>query len=267
MWSWDITYLKSTTRGVFFFLYMVVDVWSRKVVGWAVHDVESAGLAAVLFEEICVDMKIDPRGIVLHADNGGPMKGSTMVATLERLGVLPSFSRPHVSDDNPFSEALFRTLKYRPNYPTKPFVDVVDARAWVLGFVGWYNGVHLHSGVRFITPGDRHDGKEASILEQRRLVYEQARAKNPGRWTTTTRNWTPVGEVYLNPEQPALTSATAQPRDPQSATSATVPVAVALEKCAKRKRAAAAGTVAEAHRAPSPSPPRAAIEHFQTAEA
>lgn len=202
VWSWDITYLKSPIRGVFFYLYMVVDVWSRKVVAWDVHEAESAELAAALFEETCTALNLNPRGIVLHADNGGPMKGSTMVATLERLGVLASYSRPHVSDDNPYSEALFRTLKYCPEYPTKPFVDVAAARRWVLRFVGWYNGTHLHSGVRFVTPNDRHAGKDVTILAQRVEVYEAARAKNPARWTRSTRNWTPVDEVYLNPDEP-----------------------------------------------------------------
>lgn len=202
VWSWDITYLRSPIRGVFFYLYMIVDVWSRKVVGWQVHDVESDDLAAALFEETCIALRLDPRGIVLHADNGGPMKGSTMVATLERLGVLASFSRPHVSDDNPYSEALFRTLKYRPEFPSKPFVDVAAARAWVAGFVRWYNGTHLHSGVRFITPDDRHAGKDVAILAQRVNVYEAARARNPARWAKATRNWTPVNEVYLNPDEP-----------------------------------------------------------------
>lgn len=201
VWSWDITYLKSPIRGVFFYLYMIVDVWSRKVVGWEVHDVESAELAAALFEETCVMLRIDPRGIVLHADNGGPMKGSTMVATLERLGVLPSFSRPNVSDDNPYSEALFRTLKYRPEFPSKPFVDVGAARAWVNGFARWYNGEHLHSGVRFVTPDDRHAGKDVAILARRADVYAAARVKNPARWTRSTRNWAPVDEVYLNPDE------------------------------------------------------------------
>ena len=202
VWSWDITYLKSPIRGVFFYLYMIVDVWSRKVVGWEVHDAESSELAAALFEETCIIMRLDPRGIVLHADNGGPMKGSTMVTTLERLGVLASYSRPRVSDDNPYSEALFRTLKYCPEYPTKPFVDVADAHTWVLRFVTWYNGTHLHSGVRFVTPNARHAGKDVVILAERVKVYEAARAKNPARWTMSTRNWTPVDEVYLNPDKP-----------------------------------------------------------------
>lgn len=201
VWSWDITYLRSPIRGVFFYLYMVVDVWSRKVVGWRVHDVESDELSASLFEETCVALRLDPRGIVLHADNGGPMKGSTMTATLERLGVLASFSRPHVSDDNPFSEALFRTLKYRPEFPTRPFLDVPAARAWVEGFVAWYNGTHRHSAIRFVTPNERHEGKDVALLAKRHAVYEAAKAKNPGRWTTTTRNWTAVDEVYLNPAE------------------------------------------------------------------
>jgi transposase InsO family protein len=199
VWSWDITYLKSPVRGVFLYLYMIVDVWSRKVVGWHVHDVESDELAAALFEETCVVMRLDPRGIVLHADNGGPMKGSTMVATLERLGVLPSFSRPSVSNDNPYSESLFRTLKYRPEFPSKPFVDVAAARTWVKGFVAWYNGVHRHSAISFVTPNERHDGKDATILADRHAVYELAKAKNPARWTSTTRNWARVDEVRLNP--------------------------------------------------------------------
>lgn len=122
---------------MFFYLYMVVDVWSRKVVGWQVHDVESEELAAVLFEETCAPTHLDPRGIVLPADDGGPMKGSTMVVTIERLGVLASFSRPHVSDDSPFSEALFRTLRYRPEFPSKSFADVAVARKWVTGLTGW----------------------------------------------------------------------------------------------------------------------------------
>jgi len=114
VWSWDITYLPSPVRGVFYFRYLILDVWSRKIVGWDVHGVESADLASALVCTTCRAMGMDPKGIVLHADNGGPMKGSTMVTTLEKLGVLASYSRPGVSDDNPFSESLFRTMKYRP---------------------------------------------------------------------------------------------------------------------------------------------------------
>jgi transposase InsO family protein len=117
---------------------------------------------------------VDPKGLVLHSDNGSPMKGSTMLATLQRLGVVPSFSRPHVSDDNPFSEALFRTLKYCPQYPTGGFATIEAARTWVSEFVTWYNTVHLHSGIRFVTPDDRHFGRESAILATRKETYEAA---------------------------------------------------------------------------------------------
>jgi transposase InsO family protein len=135
---------------------------------------------------------------VLHADNGGPMKGATMLATLERLGVIPSFSRPRVSDDNPYSEALFRTLKYCPAFPTQPFVDLDAARAWVAAFVAWYNHQHQHSAIQFVTPDDRHTGRDMAILEQRAAVYQAARANRPERWRGTTRNWSRTTTVYLN---------------------------------------------------------------------
>ena len=129
------------------------------------------------------------------------MKGATMIATLKRLGVVTSFSRPRVSDDNPYSESLFRTLKYRPEYPSKPFGSLDEANSWVRQFVGWYNTEHLHSAIRFVTPDDRHFGREHEILQQRREVYEEARAKNPGRWSGSTRNWEVIEKVYLNPEK------------------------------------------------------------------
>ncbi len=204
VFSWDITYLRSDVKGRFYYLYMFEDVWSRKIVGWQVYEEESMDLAADLFDRICVQNGIDPKGLVLHSDNGGPMKGSTMLATLQRLGIVPSFSRPRVSDDNPFSEALFRTMKYRPEYPRKPFESVEQARLWVVGFVQWYNTEHLHSSIRFVTPDDRHYGKEKSILENRRRVYEMARKRNPNRWSGGVRNWNPVRTVYLNPERTDL---------------------------------------------------------------
>jgi len=200
VWSWDITYLRTSVRGQFYYLYMVEDVWSRKIVGWAVHREESMDLASELAKRICEQMGIDPTGVVLHSDNGGPMKGSTMLATLQRLGIIPSFSRPRVSDDNPFSEALFRTMKYRPEYPRKPFESIEQARAWVAGFVQWYNTEHLHSAIRFVTPDDRHYGKEKEILEKRRRVYEAARRRHPNRWTGKVRNWEPISVVFLNPD-------------------------------------------------------------------
>jgi putative transposase len=202
VWSWDITYLRACIAGTFFYLYLVVDVWSRKITGWEVHVEELADLAGTLIERTCTAMDVDPTALVLHSDNGGPMKGSTMLATLERLGVMPSFSRPHVSDDNPFSEALFRTLKYCPQYPSAPFADLDAARAWVTAFVAWYNTIHLHSGIRFVTPDDRHFGREAGILAARAETYEAAKATHPERWSGAARCWEPVADVYLNPEDP-----------------------------------------------------------------
>lgn len=201
VWSWDITYLLSTVRGRFFYLYLVVDVWSRRIVGFEVHAEECMSASSALVRATCAAEKVDPKGLVLHSDNGGPMKGSTMLATLRHLGIVASFSRPSVSDDNPFSEALFRTLKYRPEYPHKPFDTIEAARAWVTTFVAWYNTEHRHSGIRFVTPDQRHNGREADVLANRVRVYERARRKHPNRWSRHTRNWTPAPAVFLNPKR------------------------------------------------------------------
>lgn len=200
LWSWDITYLRTPVRGIFWYLYLILDVWSRKIVGWAVYAEQSDRLASDLFIATCTNNGLNPKGIVLHADNGGPMKGATMQITLERLGVVPSFSRPGVSDDNPYSEAVFRTLKYCLMYPSKPFPTIPDAIQWMETFVQWYNHDHRHSGIRFVTPEQRHSGCEHAILAQRHAVYEEARSRRPDRWSGTTRNWTPITEVYINPE-------------------------------------------------------------------
>lgn len=201
VWSWDITYLLSAVRGRFFFLYLVEDVWSRRIVGAEVHEEESMETSAALIRTTCKTEKVDPNGLVLHSDNGGPMKGSTMLATLQHLGIVASFSRPSVSDDNPFVEALFRTLKYRPEYPHKPFDTIEAARAWVAGFVAWYNGEHRHSGIRFVTPDERHDGRENAVLANRSRVYDRARRRHPNRWSRGTRNWSPATAVFLNPKR------------------------------------------------------------------
>jgi putative transposase len=199
VWSWDITYLRASVRGTFYYLYLVLDIWSRKIVGWKVHDEESMDTAAALARQCCSDEGVARSGLVLHSDNGGPMKGATMLATLQRLGITPSFSRPRVSDDNAICEAIFRTLKYRPGFPRKPFPSLEAARAWVAGFVAWYNGEHLHSALRYVTPLDRHERRDVSILAKRHAVYRAAKSRSPRRWTGSTRNWQPVGNVTLNP--------------------------------------------------------------------
>lgn len=202
--SWDITFLRSLVRGAFFHLYMVEDIWSRKILTWDVHETESAENAAALLEDarrVANREGADLSGWVLHADNGGPMKGSTMLATMQRLGVVPSFSRPRVSDDNPFSEALFWTLKYCPEYPRHGFASVDAARAWVAAFVDWYNNQHLHSGIGFVTPASRHDGRDVAQLARRRRVYAKAQRRRPERWTGGVRAWARPDTVYLNPEE------------------------------------------------------------------
>ena len=201
VYSWDITYLPTAIRGRFFYLYLFLDLFSRKIVGWQVYDTEGSALAAALLTDICQREAIQPHQLVLHADNGGPMKGATMLATLQALGVMPSFSRPAVSNDNPYSESLFKTLKYRPDYPAKPFAALAEARRWVEQLVHWYNHEHRHSALRFVTPAQRHAGLDAPLLAQRKTVYEAARRRHPQRWRGATRNWQRITVVHLNPDQ------------------------------------------------------------------
>jgi putative transposase len=200
VWTWDITYLRGPIKGTFFYLYLVVDIWSRKIVGHSVHEEERADFAAGLITTACEGEGVIENQLTLHSDNGGPMKGATMLATLQQLGVVPSFSRPSVSNDNPFSEALFRTVKYRPEFPSKPFESIEGARAWVESFVRWYNTKHLHSAIGFTTPSDRHTGRDVEILARRAGVYEAAAQRHPERWSGTTRDWSRVETVTLNPE-------------------------------------------------------------------
>lgn len=201
VYSWDITYLASTIKGAFFYLYLFMDVYSRKIVGWQVYDKESAEYASDVLEAVCLEERIKKDQLILHSDNGGPMKGAKMLVTLQRLGVIPSFSRPSVSNDNPYSEALFRTLKYAPIYPEKPFANLEEAREWVSTFVHWYNHKHLHSGIKFVTPSQRHTGDDEEILRQRTEVYHKAKRAHPNRWSKGIRNWDVIKEVLLNPEK------------------------------------------------------------------
>lgn len=202
VYTWDITYLKTTIKGSFYYLYMIMDIYSRKIVGWRVHERQDENLSSLLIEETLLIEKIkkgDP--LVLHSDNGGPMKGSTMLATLQKLGVVASFSRPKVSDDNPYSESLFKTLKYTPRFPSRPFISVEAATQWVSWFADWYNNERLHGEIKYVTPASRHRGEDAKILKNRKKVYELAKAANPTRWSGKIKNWTPVGAVYLNPTE------------------------------------------------------------------
>jgi putative transposase len=198
VWSWDITYLPTQVRGTFFYLYLFVDVWSRRIMKAVVLREETAENAARLLAEACAEHRVRPQILTLHSDNGSPMKGSTMLATMQALGVVPSFSRPSVSNDNPYSESLFRTLKYVPSYPRKPFESIDAAWAWVERFVDWYNCEHRHSGIGFVAPDERHRGHDVGVLLARRDVYAAARRRHPARWSRHPRNWNAPAIVSLN---------------------------------------------------------------------
>lgn len=205
VWCWDITYLPSGIRGLYFYLYLILDLYSRKIVGWEVQATESGEHAAGLLRRTALAEAIRTwqHPLVLHADNGSPMKSATLLATLQWLGVTPSHSRPRVSNDNAYAESVFRTCKYRPEYPSEGFATLDEARAWVARFVAWYNTEHRHSGLNFVTPEQRHTAQAAQIMQQRIEVYEAARARNPQRWSGRIRNWTLPESVWLNPEKVA----------------------------------------------------------------
>ncbi len=197
IWSWDITYLKTSIRGSFYYVYLMMDIWSRKIIGFDIHEEESMDHSSVLMENLCRIEGIEKEQLVLHSDNGGPMKGATMLATLERLGVAASFSRPRVSNDNPYSESLFKTLKYCPKYPNR-FESLSETKKWMIMFVNWYNN-HQHSGIKFVTPNERHYGLDAKILNKRKEVYLKAKETSPLRWNSKKiRNWDREEKVYLN---------------------------------------------------------------------
>ncbi len=207
VWSWDITYLPTKVRGLYFYLYLLEDIYSRKTVAWEVYPEESGVLAAGLVQRAVMAEQCWHKPLVLHSDNGAPMKSSTLLQKLYDLGITPSRGRPRVSNDNPYSESLFRTLKYCPQWPSDGFADIDAARVWVEEFVRWYNQEHRHSRIRFVTPSQRHRREDCGILAKRHGVYQAAREKNPQRWSGTTRNWEPVGAVQLNPERPVRLAA------------------------------------------------------------
>ena len=201
LWSWDITYLPGPIKGMYYYLYLILDIFSRDVVGWEVWEEESAEQASQLVRKAFMNQRLygHQQPLVLHSDNGSPMKGSTMLATLYELGVTVSRSRPRVSNDNPYSESIFKTCKYRPNFPNNGFATLDAARQWCLQFVRWYRHEHRHSGISFVTPSQMHQGRANDILENRHRLYEEARAKNPLRWSRKTRDWSLPEKIWLNP--------------------------------------------------------------------
>ena len=206
VWCWDMTYLPAQVMGRWFHLYLILDLYSRKIVGWEVHDSDHADHAAHLVRRTALAEGIAALAAkpVLHGDNGSTLKATTVLAMLNWLGVKPSYSRPRVSDDNAYAESLFRTAKYRPEFPGKGFVDLDEARAWAADFVRWYNVDHRHSGIRYVSPAQRHAGEDHDILAARHALYTAARKINPARWSGDTRNWSPIGAVTLNPERDSI---------------------------------------------------------------
>jgi putative transposase len=209
LWCWDVTFLASRVVGQWFYLYVILDVYSRKIVGWEVHETDSSDHAVALLRRTALAEGVHAMTTkpVLHGDNGATMKATTVLAMLHWLGIKPSYSRPRVSDDNAFIESLFRTAKYRPQFPASGFADLSEARRWGSEFVSWYNHDHRHSGIRYVSPAQRHAGRDRDLLATRHELYVKARAANPRRWSKHTRNWHPIDAVTLNPERDSLISA------------------------------------------------------------
>lgn len=196
IWSWDISYLKTNIKGKFYYLYLFMDVYSRLITGWEVYENESGENASNMMSNICNNHNIDKDKLILHSDNGSPMKSATMLATLDKLGVAPSYSRPSVSNDNAYSESLFKTLKYTAGYP-KCFKSIEEAREWMTKFVSWYNNEHRHSKIGYVTPMQKYTGKDKEIMAKRQKTYEEAKKKNPERWSKGTKKWKVVEEIFL----------------------------------------------------------------------
>ncbi len=217
LWCWDMTFLPAEVTGRWFYLYLILDVYSRKIVGFEVHDSDAADHAAQLLKRTALAEGLHAMATkpVLHGDNGATLKATTVLAMLHWLGVKPSYSRPRVSDDNAFVESLFRTAKYRPEFPAKGFASLDAARAWASEFVRWYNVEHRHSGIRFVSPQQRHTGQDQAILAARHALYEQARQRNPARWSGSTRDWSHIGVVTLNPERDTAVNDAASARHTQ----------------------------------------------------
>jgi putative transposase len=208
VWCWDITWLPSTVKGSYFYWYMVQDIFSRKLVANEVHDSQSSEHASVLLHRACLCERTFGRQVVLHSDNGSTMKGTALLMAMRELGVVPSYSRPRVSNDNAYAEALFRTAKYCPLWPQRPFASLQEAREWVHRFVTWYNEHHHHSALKYVTPQQRHQGLDRALMEQREQVYRDARRRHPARWARDLRNWRLPSHVDLNRERPPIAERT-----------------------------------------------------------
>ena len=204
VWSWDISALRGPAKWQHFWLYVIIDIFSRHIVGWLIADEMSTELAEQLINTACENQQIGRGQLTIHADNGGPMKSKTVAQLMIDLGVVKSHSRPHVSDDNPFSEAHFKTLKYRPDYPNR-FDDITHARAWMREFVDWYNNHHHHTALALLTPATVHSGQTLAVVARRQLVLDDAYARHPKRFIRHPPVApVPPDAVWINPPKPTL---------------------------------------------------------------
>lgn len=203
LWSWDITKLLGPTKWTYYYLYNILDVFSRYSVGWLIAERESAALAEELIAASCVRQDIEPGQLTIHADRGSSMTSKPVALLMADLGVTKTHSRPHVSNDNPFSESQFKTFKYRPDYPER-FGCQQDARLWATEFFRWYNYEHHHSAIALLTPADVHFGRAQTVLDQRQQVLHAAYLKNPERFVKG-RSIPPQvpPAVWINPPRPA----------------------------------------------------------------
>lgn len=198
VWTWDITWLRTEVSGIFYYCYMIKDIWKKNIVGWEIHECESVDIAANMFKRLKNKYRL--KGVRLHSDNGKPMRGATMIITLHNLGVIPSFSRPRVSTDNPFIESLFCTMKYTAGYPSR-FKSLSHTREWMSEFVNWYNTKHRHSAIGYVTPEQRGTGIDLEIFRKRNEAIKEARENHPERWGNKIRKWENKDIVILNPEK------------------------------------------------------------------
>lgn len=197
VWMWDITWLKTDVQGIYQYAYVIEDLFDRSIVGWSIYENESDEHAKALFEAVTKKEKAYPQFV--HSDNGNAMKGITLIAFYYRLGIVPSFSRPRVSDDNPFIESFFKTLKYTCGYP-KFFTSIDHSRKWFADFINWYNTAHMHSALQYVTPYQKRNGEHYMIFENRNQVLSEARKKNPERWgSRKTKEYTIQAAETLNP--------------------------------------------------------------------
>jgi putative transposase len=201
VWSWDITKLLGPVKWTYFYLYVILDIFSRYVVGWMVAERENASLAKRLIEESCCKQEIVPGQLMLHSDRGSPMKAQSLAMFLGTLGVTKSYSRPHVSDDNPFSESQFKTLKYRPDFP-KRFGSIQDALQFCRRFFDWYNRQHYHSALALLTPEDVHYGRAEQIIAERQRVLTRFYEAHPERFVNgPPKHPVLASEVWINPSE------------------------------------------------------------------